>query len=77
MLPEGGYLIIAFQQDNPGAWLLHCHVGWHTSQGFALQLLEQVGSVPSIVDKATLDGTCKKWKEHAAKSGIVQEDSGV
>jgi FtsP/CotA-like multicopper oxidase with cupredoxin domain len=23
----GGYLIIAFKADNPGVWLVHCHIG--------------------------------------------------
>ena len=27
LLPRGGYLIIAFRADNPGAWLMHCHIG--------------------------------------------------
>jgi len=26
LLPVNGYLIIAFQINNPGAWLMHCHV---------------------------------------------------
>jgi FtsP/CotA-like multicopper oxidase with cupredoxin domain len=26
MLPANGWMVIAFQADNPGAWLLHCHV---------------------------------------------------
>ena len=27
LLPQGGYLAIAFKPDNPGVWLLHCHIG--------------------------------------------------
>ena len=27
LLPAGGYLAIAFKPDNPGIWLLHCHIG--------------------------------------------------
>ena len=27
LLPAGGYLAIAFKPDNPGVWLLHCHIG--------------------------------------------------
>ena len=27
LLPIGGYLAIAFKPDNPGVWLLHCHIG--------------------------------------------------
>jgi FtsP/CotA-like multicopper oxidase with cupredoxin domain len=26
MLPAAGYLVIGFVLDNPGAWLLHCHI---------------------------------------------------
>lgn len=28
MLPAAGYLVLAFETDNPGAWLMHCHIGW-------------------------------------------------
>lgn len=27
LLPIKGYLAIAFRPDNPGVWLLHCHIG--------------------------------------------------
>ena len=27
LLPRGGYLAIAFKPDNPGVWLMHCHIG--------------------------------------------------
>ena len=30
LLPAGGYLVIAFKPDNPGVWLLHCHIGMYT-----------------------------------------------
>lgn len=26
MIPASGFLAIAFQNDNPGVWLAHCHV---------------------------------------------------
>jgi len=26
MLPGFGWLSVAFRNDNPGAWLFHCHV---------------------------------------------------
>ncbi len=28
MLPAWGWLAVAFQVGNPGAWLFHCHVAW-------------------------------------------------
>jgi len=27
MLPASGFMVMAFQTDNPGAWLMHCHIG--------------------------------------------------
>lgn len=26
-LQGGGWLVIAYPTDNPGAWLMHCHIG--------------------------------------------------
>lgn len=36
LLPLGGYLAIAFRPDNPGVWLLHCHIGKILSNTTAL-----------------------------------------
>lgn len=33
LLPAGGFVAIAFKPDNPGAWLMHCHIAWHASAG--------------------------------------------
>lgn len=33
LLPANGYIAIAFKPDNPGAWLMHCHIAWHASAG--------------------------------------------
>lgn len=30
-LPEGGWLALRFIADNPGVWLLHCHINSHLS----------------------------------------------
>lgn len=41
LLPTNGYVIIAFKMDNPGAWLMHCHIANHASFGLALQIMER------------------------------------
>jgi len=56
-LPVSGYLVIAFLTDNPGAWLMHCHIGWHTSEGLALQFVERYTEIAGLIDYDTLDGT--------------------
>ena len=36
VVPGGGYVVIAFQANNPGYWFLHCHIELHLSKGMAL-----------------------------------------
>lgn len=75
-LPGGGYLAIAFQLDNPGAWLCHCHIAWHASQGLSLEFVE---SQPRIAadpaDRAVFDDTCASWR--AWTPIWPQDDSGI
>ena len=26
-VPGGGWLVLAFPSNNPGVWLMHCHIG--------------------------------------------------
>jgi hypothetical protein len=77
LLPAGGWVVIAFQADNPGAWLMHCHIGTHISAGLGVQFLEQK-------DKITLPGqpwqdTCKSWNTYygGISSEYIQDDSGL
>ncbi|KAI1487645.1 multicopper oxidase [Biscogniauxia mediterranea] len=77
MLPSSGYLVMAFQADNPGVWLMHCHIGWHTSEGFALQFVERYSEIPSITDSTTLADSCSTWSAYQSSESIEQDDSGI
>ncbi|KAF2233277.1 multicopper oxidase [Viridothelium virens] len=78
LLPTAGYLVLAFQTDNPGVWLMHCHIGWHTSMGFAMQIVEAQDLIkPSIDDTCLLDDTCKSWRKYANSASLTTTDSGV
>ncbi|KUJ17361.1 laccase [Mollisia scopiformis] len=77
MLPGTGYLVLAYITDNPGAWLMHCHIAWHTSEGFALQLLERESEMVALMDVATVNSTCANWDTYATEDDIVQDDAGV
>jgi hypothetical protein len=35
-IPSRGYAVLRFKADNPGVWLLHCHVLWHSVTGMAM-----------------------------------------
>lgn len=85
LLPQGGYLAIAFKPDNPGVWLLHCHIAWHASSGLAMQILErQKDIVPTIGSLAATEATCKGWDNWLAENNgtfggpeNTQDDSGI
>ncbi|RAL65835.1 hypothetical protein DID88_005498 [Monilinia fructigena] len=77
MLPASGYLVIAFYTDNPGAWLMHCHIGWHTGEGFALQIVERMSEIEATIDTDRLNSTCAAWESYAEAKAVEQDDSGV
>ena len=54
---------------------MHCHIAWHTSEGFAVQLLERQSEIDYDYD--ALNSTCANWKSYAAAQDLTQFDSGV
>jgi hypothetical protein len=77
MLVGNGYLLIGFETDNPGAWLMHCHIGWHTDEGFALQFLEREEEIDPLIDFDVLQENCASWNTYDSTYNIDQEDSGI
>jgi len=76
-LPVSGYFVIAFLTDNPGAWLVHCHIGWHTSEGLALRFVERYTEIAGLIDYDTLMGRCSTWNAYVNSNSIVEDDSVV
>jgi len=67
MLPANWYMILAFVTDNPGAWLMHCHVAWHIDLGLGAQFLERADEIPGTLDDATkwdLTQQCASWNSY-------------
>jgi len=55
-LPDGGYTIIRFTADNPGWWLMHCHLAFHSEIGMAALL--NVGTKLHVPSKPHNFPTC-------------------
>jgi hypothetical protein len=78
MLPSEGWLAMAWRRDNPGVWLVHCHIAWHADEGFAVQFLEGESKMASMAPlPADFDDQCDAWKEFYKGSVYQQSDSGV
>lgn len=65
MLPKGGYLVIGFQMNNPGTWLMHCHIAWHASSGMAVQFIESPRVLHNMVEASgivpEMNNQCDTW----------------
>ncbi|ONK63652.1 uncharacterized protein A4U43_C07F17480 [Asparagus officinalis] len=46
-VPPGGWAVIRFRADNPGQWLMHCHLDLHLSWGLAMVFQVDNGPDPS------------------------------
>ena len=77
-LPGNGYLAIAFKKDNPGSWLVHCHIAWHASEGLALQFVESESDIAvSMTDTEAFEDTCSAWNDYTPTEFYIQDDSGI
>ena len=81
-LPEQGYLVLAFESDNPGAWLMHCHVPFHISAGLGVQFLERADEIQTPVEGLkTMEQGCRNWKawedEYFPEGSLAEGDSGL
>jgi len=85
MLNINGFLLIGFQIDNPGAWLMHCHIPWHASSGMAVQFVSMPDLIApllkrgNVIDK--LNKECAAWTYHYDNvnipAGVFQDESGI
>jgi hypothetical protein len=95
MLPSSGFLVLAYKSDNPGVslqsifvklelnelqvWAIHCHIGWHQSEGLALQVVERRPEITATVDQEDMNDLCDAWDEYWLDGSPVyqQTDSGI
>ncbi|KJK84432.1 Laccase [Metarhizium anisopliae BRIP 53293] len=66
LLDTTGYVVIAFRADNPGPWLVHCHIAFHISRGLGMQIMEdQKGAFAMWPDKSPAiveaKRVCRNW----------------
>ncbi|PIN11709.1 Multicopper oxidase [Handroanthus impetiginosus] len=45
-IPDNGWVAIRFRADNPGVWLLHCHLERHQSWGMSTVIVVKDGATP-------------------------------
>lgn len=84
LLPNDGFVVIAFKSDNPGSWLMHCHIARHASEGLALQILERQHDASKLIPKKSpamkeAQRVCRNWDhwKEENEEDIFEGDSGI
>ncbi len=83
LLPNGGFVVIAFKADNPGSWLMHCHIARHASEGLALQIMERQSDANKLFPRNSpnmieANRVCADWKDWQDKQkNFFEGDSGI
>ncbi|KAG8167322.1 hypothetical protein KVR01_003011 [Diaporthe batatas] len=49
-VPAESHVVVRFRADNPGIWVLHCHVAWHLEAGMLVSFLERPGDLKGLLD---------------------------
>lgn len=75
---DGGYTVIGFETDNPGAWLMHCHIAWHVDQGLALQWIERPDDMKSsgFISGLQFKQECDDYAAYEGQSSFFHKFSG-
>ena len=50
ILPAGGSVTMRFRADNPGAWMMHCHMDWHLAAGLAMMVIQAPREAKKMLD---------------------------
>ncbi|CAG7927995.1 unnamed protein product [Penicillium olsonii] len=72
-----GHLVIQFEADNPGVWSYHCHIAWHASLGYNIQILERGEEIRDMEIPFIMQQTCDDWDEWSHHNVVEQIDAGI
>ncbi|KAJ1727898.1 ferroxidase fet3 [Coemansia biformis] len=62
----GQYAVIRFRADNPGVWLLHCHIDFHIMLGLQMTFIE----APDKIQQNMRGRLPDRYKENCIAQGI-------
>ncbi|CAG8611212.1 20755_t:CDS:2, partial [Gigaspora margarita] len=54
-----GWMTIRYYADNPGIWLLHCHIEWHVEMGMVIQLVERYSDFSKLTIPSSVKNLCQ------------------
>jgi hypothetical protein len=71
------YIVLQWNQDNPGVWPLHCHIAWHVSAGLYINVLERPDDIQKFTVPQEMADTEASWNAFSNSVVVDQIDSGL
>ncbi|KAH9907554.1 Cupredoxin [Xylariomycetidae sp. FL2044] len=78
MLLPNSYIVLQWNQDNPGIWPLHCHIAWHLAAGYNWMVLERPDDIMTEMNiPDIMQQTCTDWDAWTSDHVVGQIDDGL
>lgn len=74
IVPSGGYAVIRIRADNPGLWIMHCHIELHAADGMAMLLNESFDNLPKTPKHFP---TCGDFKIEEEEDAYVDSEVDI
>ncbi|KAF9031294.1 laccase 1 [Panaeolus papilionaceus] len=58
----GDNVTIRFRTDNPGPWIMHCHIDWHFEAGLSVVFAEDPTTVATMDPPTAWDNLCPTYQ---------------
>ncbi|KAI0429391.1 multicopper oxidase-domain-containing protein [Xylaria sp. FL1042] len=69
-----GWALLRFVADNPGVWLFHCHVIWHSEAGMGMQFLSRVDDLRDVQIPEEARKLCNAPEEELRKGAPPKDE---
>ncbi|OWZ63611.1 hypothetical protein AYX14_06678 [Cryptococcus neoformans] len=61
----GSWVVLRITTDNPGVWALHCHIGWHLTEGKLAVVVIQPGAIGHMEGPESWTNLCANTDPNA------------
>ncbi|EIM91340.1 uncharacterized protein STEHIDRAFT_152988 [Stereum hirsutum FP-91666 SS1] len=58
VIPADSYAVLRFANDNPGVWVMHCHIAWHLAEGFLGVVVSRPNAIAALDFPDSIQESC-------------------
>ncbi|TPX68309.1 hypothetical protein CcCBS67573_g07214 [Chytriomyces confervae] len=66
-----GYAVIRFVANNPGVWLMHCHITFHLEAGLGITFVESMYDIQQLEKPGVVAQTCGEAQQWLNEGNVL------